>query len=678
MAASAQELERLETLKEQLNDHSYRYYVLDAPDIPDAEYDRLFRELQSLEEKYPELISPDSPSQRVGGVALTAFESVTHELPMLSLDNAFSDDDLKNFEKRIKDRLKTDDDITFACEPKFDGIAISLLYRNGILERGATRGDGSTGENITQNVKTIGSIPMKLRGSGYPNVLEVRGEIYMPHDGFNKLNKVAAEKGEKGFVNPRNAAAGSLRQLDSKMTAARPLVMCAYSVGWYEGGDLPDTHLDILAKLGEWGFFVSEHRRAAKGVEECIQYQQELGELRPNLPFDIDGIVFKVNNLSQQDALGFVSRAPRWAIAYKFPAQEEMTVLNAVEFQVGRTGAITPVAKLEPVFVGGVTVSNATLHNKDEIERLGARIGDTVIIRRAGDVIPKVVSVVETKRPKNAVEIMFPEKCPVCDSPVEAKEGEAVYRCSGGLICGAQQKEAIKHFASRNAMDIDGLGDKIVEQLVDAELIHSVADLYALEKEQLSALERLGDKSAENLIAALEKSKNSTLPRFLFALGIREVGQATGKNLARHFGTLSAIREASMEQLLEVEDVGPIVAHFIKEFFEQDQNNQVIDALIDHGVHWPEQAPSEEQGQPFEGLTFVLTGTLESMTREEGKEKLEALGAKVAGSVSSKTYCVIAGPGAGSKLKKAESLGVKVCDENAFLELLADPENALA
>ncbi len=676
MAASAQELERLEVLKEQLNDHSYRYYVLDAPDIPDVEYDRLFRELQNLEEKYPELISPDSPSQRVGGVALTAFESVTHERPMLSLDNAFSDDDLINFERRIKDRLKTQDDITYACEPKFDGIAISLLYRNGILERGATRGDGSTGENITQNVKTIGSIPMKLRGSGYPDVLEVRGEIYMPHDGFASLNKAAAEKGEKGFVNPRNAAAGSLRQLNSKITASRPLVMCAYSVGWFEGGELPGTHLGILAKLGEWGFFISEHRRAAKGLDECIQYQQELGELRAKLPFDIDGIVFKVNDLEQQEKLGFVSRAPRWAIAYKFPAQEEMTVLNAVEYQVGRTGAITPVAKLEPVFVGGVTVSNATLHNKDEIERLGVRIGDTVIVRRAGDVIPKVVSVVATKRPKDAKEIHFPEQCPVCDSPVEAKEGEAVYRCSGGLVCGAQQKEAIKHFASRNAMDIDGLGDKIVEQLVDSELIHSVADLFVLKKAQLAALERLGDKSAENLIAALDKSKDTSLPRFLFALGIREVGQATAKNLAKHFGTLKAIREASTEQLLEVEDVGPVVAHFVKEFFEQEQNNKLIDSLIQHGIHWQEQEAGNSEGDALAGLTFVLTGTLESMTREEGKEKLEALGAKVAGSVSSKTDCVVAGPGAGSKLKKAESLGIKVCDEAEFIALLENPEHA--
>ncbi len=670
MAAGADVIERHNELKVTLNHHSHQYYVLDEPEVPDAEYDRLYQELKAIEREYPELISPDSPSQRVGAAPLSAFSTVKHELPMLSLDNAFGADDLRAFDTRIRERLKTTDPLEFACEPKYDGIAISLIYENGVLVRGATRGDGETGEDITQNIKTIGTVPLKIHDDSVPELLEVRGEIYMPHRGFETFNKKALAKGGKPFVNPRNAASGSLRQLDSSITAKRPLVLCAYSVGLVNGGDLPSKHSDILLQLGEWGFHISEHSRVANGIEECLEYYEYLENLRPDLPFDIDGIVFKVNDLATQQQLGFVSRAPRWAIAHKFPAQEEITVLRDVEFQVGRTGAITPVAKLEPVFVGGVTVSNATLHNKDEINRLGVLIGDTVTVRRAGDVIPKVVSVVMAKRPADAKEIVFPETCPVCGSPVAAKEGEAVYRCDGGIVCEAQRKEAIKHFASRHAFDIDGLGDKIVEQLVDKDLIQSVADLFSLEHKAVAELERMGNKSAENLLAAIEKSKSTTLARFIYALGIREVGQATAKNLALHYGTLDKVRSADLESLQRVTDIGPIVANFVVEFFEQEQNNEVVDALLHAGVHWPE--VNVQADLPLKGKTYVLTGTLEQMTRDEAKAQLEKYGAKVSGSVSSKTHCVVAGPGAGSKLKKAEELEIDVIDEAAFIAFIKE------
>ncbi len=667
-------IKRLEALKSQLYYHGHRYYVLDDPEIPDAEYDRLFQELKTLEHENPELITTDSPTQRVGASPVDAFSSVKHEMPMLSLDNVFDETGLRAFDTRIKERLKTDEAIHYACEPKYDGIAVSLLYRDGVLERGATRGDGQTGEDITQNVRTIGSIPMRLIGEGYPNVLEVRGEIYLPHKGFRALNENAQNLGEKIFANPRNAAAGSLRQKDPSVTATRPLVMCAYSVGWHDGGELPDTHLDILAKLADWGFLVSAYRRSAEGIEDCIEYHRYLGGERDNLPFDIDGIVFKVNDLALQETLGFVSRAPRWAIAYKFPAQEEMTRLNDVKFQVGRTGAITPVAKVEPVVVGGVTVSNVTLHNSDEIDRLDLHLGDTVVVRRAGDVIPQVVSVVKSKRVNNAQPISFPSACPVCQSPIAKKEGEVAYRCSGGIVCGAQRKEAIKHFASRNAMDIEGLGDKIVEQLVDAGLIQSIADLYTLDRTVLVQLERMGEKSVDNLLTAIEKSKQTTLGRFLFALGIREVGQTTARNLALHFGSLDALRQADEETLQSINDIGPVAASFIVEFFAQAQNNNIVDALLAAGIVWDVITPVKPDEQPLSGQTYVLTGTLETMSRDEGKERLQALGAKVSGSVSAKTHCVVAGPGAGSKLTKAESLGVKVIDEAAFLTLLADLE----
>lgn len=670
-AVPQEALSRHSSLVEQINYHNKLYYLHDQPAIPDAEYDRLFKELRQLEADHPVLLTDSSPSQRVGAIPLTEFDSVTHEMPMLSLDNAFSAEDMLAFDRRIKDRLKRQDSIQYSCEPKFDGIAVSLLYREGVLVRGATRGDGTTGEDITQNVRTIGSIPLRLTGAGFPSELEVRGEIFMPRAGFEKLNEKARQAGDKTFVNPRNAAAGSLRQLDSKITASRPLVMCAYSVGYVEG-ELPDTHEKILKSLADWGFLISEELRVVDSIEGCLSYYQRLGEQRASLAYDIDGVVFKVNAMDLQQQLGFVSRAPRWAIAHKFPAQEEITLLRDVEFQVGRTGAITPVARLEPVFVGGVTVSNATLHNRDEIERLGLQIGDRVIVRRAGDVIPQIVGIVPRTGDETLVEVTFPQSCPVCQSPVETVPGEAVARCSGGLICEAQRKEAIKHYASRQAMDIDGLGDKLVEQLVDRGLVSQVADLYTLQQESVSKLERMGDKSAENLVNAIESSKNTTLPRFLFALGIREVGQTTARNLAQHYGSLEAVMAATEEKLQEVADIGPVVAHFVREFFTVEDNVKAVKALRDAGVHWSEGEPASESSQqaPLAGKTFVLTGTLETMTRNEAKERLLALGAKVAGSVSAKTHCVVAGPGAGSKLTKAEALGLTIMDETAFSAFL--------
>ena len=662
-----------EQLKHQLNYHNYRYYVLDDPTVPDAEYDRLFQQLKKIEHDNPNWVTAESPSQRVGEAPLSAFSQITHEVPMLSLDNAFSDEDLLDFNRRLQDRLKDSAEIEFACEPKLDGIAVSLLYRDGVLERGATRGDGSTGEDITQNVRTIPSIPLRLMGEGYPSVLEVRGEIYMPKAGFDALNERAREAGEKTFVNPRNAAAGSLRQLDSRITASRPLEMCAYSVGWVDGGELPPRHTDVLEALHAWGFLINPEMRAVDSIQGCIEYYQRVGDKRDALSYDIDGIVFKVNDRQLQDRLGFVSRAPRWAIAYKFPAQEEMTLLQDVEFQVGRTGAITPVARLEPVFVGGVTVSNATLHNRDEIDRLGVKVGDTVVVRRAGDVIPQLVSVVKSKRPDNAQDIEFPEQCPVCESPVETVPGEAVARCSGGLVCEAQRKEAIKHFSSRKAMDVDGLGDKLVEQLVDEDLIASVADLYRISVEQVAELDRMGQKSAENLIKALEESKNTTLPRFLFALGIREVGEATARSLSRHFGSLPVIMAATEEQLQQVEDVGPVVAHYVAEFFKQPHALEAVEALQAAGVRWDDVAV-EEKNEPLAGKTYVVTGSFSTVKRNDAKKMLQDLGAKVAGSVSAKTHCVVVGGGAenNSKFVKAQELGVSTMTEDELVTQLKE------
>ena len=665
-------LRQYQDLVEELNKHNHRYYVLDDPTVPDIEYDRQLRELQSIEGLYREIIALDSPSQRVGGAALSSFSQIKHALPMLSLDNAFTDTELQEFERRLKDRLNSSADIEYVCEPKLDGAAVSLLYRDGALIYGATRGDGSVGEDITANVRTIKSVPLKLHGDNIPATLEVRGEIYLPLSGFDALNAAAVLSGDKTFVNPRNAAAGSLRQLDSKITASRPLEMCAYSVGQYLADRVPETHEDMLSALGGWGFKINDHVETVKGIAACENYYQRLAERRQILPYDIDGIVYKVNSLQLQERLGFVAKAPRWAIARKFPAQEEMTQLIDVEFQVGRTGAITPVARLEPVFVGGVTVSNATLHNGDEINRLGVRIGDTVIIRRAGDVIPQIAKVVLDKRPQNALPVVFPERCPVCQSAVRRTEGEAVARCSGGLFCGAQIKEAIKHFASRKAMDIDGLGDRLVELMVDESVIFSVADLYDLNVDKLVKLERMAEKSASNLIGAIAVSKKTTLAKFLYALGIREVGEATAHTLANNFGSIELIAKASVDELLEIDDVGPIVARYIVNFFQNPDNLSIIQALRDAGVKWEDIDLSSLEDQPLKGQIWVMTGGMEIMSRAEAKDRLQALGAKVASSVSAKTTQVVAGPGAGSKLTKAKTLDIAVMNEQQFVNFLAD------
>lgn len=664
--------QQYEALKKQLHHHNYCYYVLDAPEVPDAEYDRLMQQLLHLEQEHPDWLTADSPSQRVGAAPLAQFATVTHEVPMLSLDNAFSDDDVLAFDQRIRDRLKKSGDIEYCCEPKLDGLAVSLLYREGVFVRGATRGDGSSGEDITANLRTIGSIPLRLQGDNIPTVLEARGEVFMPQQGFEKMNAAALAAGEKVFVNPRNAAAGSLRQLDSRITAQRPLSFYVYGVGLVEGGVLRKNHADILYALGSWGFPVNPALQVVQGVAACVTYYNQIQVQREHLGYDIDGIVYKVNDIAMQRDLGFVARAPRWAVARKFPAQEEMTRVLDVEFQIGRTGAVTPVARLEPVFVGGVTVSNATLHNMDEIARLDLHIGDTVIVRRAGDVIPQVAQVLVRHRPAHALAVQLPQQCPVCASPIERAEGEAVARCSGGLVCAAQRKEAIKHFAQRRALDIDGLGDKLVEQLVDSELVQSPADLYTLTVPVLAALDRMGEKSANNLRAAIRASRSTTLPRFLYALGIREVGEATAQALAQHFGSLEAIAAADAQRLQQVPDVGPVVAHYIAEFFADARNMAVITALRQAGIHWPNIAVNSAEEKPLAGKTFVLTGTLVAFDRNTAKERLQALGAKVAGSVSAKTDAVIAGAEAGSKLAKAESLGVPVWDEAQLIALLTE------
>ena len=614
-------------------------------------------------------MTPDTPTRRVGASVETTFEEVVHRIPMLSLDNAFSDEELRDFDRRVRDRLKTEEDIEYVCEPKLDGLAVSLHYESGVLTRAATRGDGYTGEDITANIRTIPSVPLRLRGDNIPELVEVRGEVYMPREGFETLNKRLADKGEKTFVNPRNAAAGSLRQKKPTVTARRPLELCAYSVALEDESRLPATHWEGLQQVGAWGFRINPEMRRATGAEDCLQAYNELMDKRASLPYEIDGIVFKVNSLALQRQLGFVSRAPRWAIAQKFPAQEELTVIEDVEFQVGRTGAITPVARLKPVFVGGVTVSNATLHNMDEIQRLGVRIGDTVFVRRAGDVIPQVVKVVAERRPDNTREVQLPDACPVCQSDIVQIEGEVVARCSGGLFCPAQRKEAIRHYASRKALDIEGLGDKWIDILVDRELVTTVADLYLLKKADLTGLERMGDKSAGNLIDAIDRSRHPVLWKFLYALGIREVGEATAKALASHFGTLEAIGEADEDALQSVSDVGPIVAGHIRSFFDQTHNQETIQALKDAGVQWQTEEITASE-KPLKGETWVLTGSLSDMTRDDAKAKLESLGAKVAGSVSGKTSCVVAGEAAGSKLTKAENLGVPVMDESAFVDFL--------
>jgi len=663
-------ISELEALRQTVEHHSRLYYRDANPEIPDQEYDKLSDRLLEIEKQWPELITPDSPSQRVGSEPLSGFVQVVHELPMLSLDKIVSLEELQRFEARIQKRLESDAGISYSCEPKVDGVAVSLLYEAGILVRGATRGDGATGEDITHNVKTIGDIPLRLSGNQIPRRLEVRGEIFMTRAGFLKMNKEAIKSGDKIFVNPRNAAAGTLRQLDSRITARRPLTMFCYSHGVLEGGELPDTLSELFECFDYWGLPVNPARQVCNGVDASYDYCQDLLKQRDHLDYEIDGAVIKVNRFDLQDSLGMNARTPRWAMAYKFPAEEVATVLNDVEFQVGRTGTITPVARLEPIFVGGVTVSNATLHNMDEVERLGVRIGDTVIVRRAGDVIPKIVSVVQSVRKKGARKVSPPDKCPICRSDIEHNEEEVLMRCTGGLFCRAQRTQSIIHFASRPAMDIDGLGIKLIEQLVDREILKSVADIYSLDVDTLSDLERMAEKSAGKLITAIGKSKQVPLARFLFALGIREVGEATAQSLVNAFGELDAIIEASAESLEEIQDIGKIVAHYIRAFFDENHNLEIIDKLLKAGVRPIESAPVNKDELPLNGRTYVVTGTLEAMGRSEAKEKLQQLGARVAGSVSAKTDCVIAGPGAGSKLTKAEELGIEIIDEAAFMSLL--------
>lgn len=657
---------RADELRYLIEQHNYRYYVLDDPEVPDAEYDRLMRELESVESSYPALVTADSPTQRVSGTPMDGFETVQHRVPMLSLGNAFSDAEVADFHRRVSQGLERDD-ITYAAEPKLDGVAISLTYLGGLLSTAATRGDGEKGEDVTANVRTIRAVPLKLHGQGWPSLLEVRGEIYMPRSGFDAFNRKALEQGGKPLVNPRNGAAGSLRQLDPQLTAKRPLAFFAYATATRD--NLPDTQFDSLTRLRDWGFPVNPEIRRVQGLSGCLAYHLRMEALRPELGYDIDGVVYKVDRYDQQGFLGFISKAPRWALAHKFPAEEEITRLLQIDIQVGRTGALTPVARLEPVFVGGVTVTNATLHNEDEIHRKDVRAGDWVVVRRAGDVIPEVARAIHQRRKTELREFRMPETCPECGSAVERIEGEAVTRCTGGLICPAQRKHSIRHFATRKAMDIEGLGDKLVDQFVEAGLVHTVADLYHLRHEQIASLERMGGKSAENLLQALEGSKKPPLDRLLYALGIREVGEVTAHSLAVHFGSMQAIQQASEETLTEVDDVGPIVASHVAAFFLQENNRQVIQALSDAGVDW--QPLEDKTGeQPLAGEIWVLTGAL-SMPRIQAKNLLESLGAKVTGSVSAKTGTLLAGEAAGSKLAKAQKLGVKVISEADFVEYLA-------
>ena len=669
--------QQIEQLRLTLNKHNHQYYVLDSPSVPDAEYDRLLNDLRELEKQYPELITADSPSQKVGAPPLSEFKKVTHQLAMLSLDNAFSEEEMQAFEKRLHDRLKDHPSFTYCCEPKLDGLAVSISYENGILVQAATRGDGYVGEDITHNVRTIKNVPLCLRGEDFPAQLEVRGEVFIPVAGFNQLNASQKALGQKVFANPRNAAAGSLRQLDSRITAKRPLLFNAYATGVVEQPKtaLPDSHFERLMQLKQWGLTVSAETEQVEGVDACIAYYQRLAKKRERLAYEIDGVVFKVDQREWQEKLGFVARAPRWAIAQKFPAQEELTQLLDVEFQVGRTGAVTPVARLEPVFVGGVTVSNATLHNRDEIERLGVRIGDTVVIRRAGDVIPQIVSVVMEKRPEHTQAIHFPEYCPICQSKLETVEDKAVTRCTGGMACKAQRTEAIIHFASRKAMDIDGLGDKLIEQFVDLEWVKSPVDLFNLDMAKIAAMERMGEKSAANLMKALDAAKQTTLPKFIYSLGIREVGEATAANLANYFLTLDNIMSASEEELLEVNDVGVIVAKHVRRFFTDERNKVVVSDLVNRdkvGFTWPVIEKKAADEQPLKGKIFVITGTLSQMGRSEAKAALQALGAKVSGSVSSKTDYLVAGEKAGSKLTKAQALDITVLTEDGLVQLISE------
>jgi DNA ligase (NAD+) len=661
---------RAAKLRELLDRYNYRYHALDDPEVPDAEYDRLMVELRTLETEHPELLTPESPTQRVGAAPAAAFGAVKHRVAMLSLDNAFSDEEVRDFDRRIRDRLKRQAPIRYSAEPKLDGLAISARYESGVYVQGATRGDGETGEDITQNLRTVKALPMRMRADRPPPVLEVRGEVFMPLAGFERFNREASARGEKSFVNPRNAAAGSLRQLDPRITAARPLDLFIYGVGIVEGGDLPAHHSAILQTLRHWGFKICPQSRVVEGADGCLDYFREMGVLRAKLPYQIDGVVYKVDDLDLQRQLGFVSRAPRWAVAHKFPAEEALTTVRGIEFQVGRTGALTPVARLEPAFVGGVTVSNATLHNMDELTRKDVRVGDTVVIRRAGDVIPEVVKVLPERRVAGATPVTLPSHCPVCGSPVVREADQAVARCTGRLICPAQRKEEIKHFASRRALDIQGLGDKLVEQLVDRDWVRTPADLFDLRAEQLATLERMAEKSAQNLHSAILASKHTTLPRFLYALGMRDVGEATALALAQHFGDIAAVRRAGEDEIQRVPDVGPVVAKNVAAYFRDPGNAAVVDRLLSSGITWPPVTAPISPHAELTGKTFVLTGTLEAMTREAAAEAIVRLGGKVSGSVSKKTQYVVAGADAGSKLKKAQQLGIAVLDEAGFLKLL--------
>jgi DNA ligase (NAD+) len=664
---------RVLELREQIAHHDYRYYVLDDPEIPVADYDRLMQELRGLEAAHPELVTADSPTRRVSGTPVAAFRPVTHGVPMLSLENGFTDEDLRAFDRRVRERLGREAEIEYAAEPKLDGLAISLRYEHGALVWAATRGDGAVGEDVTANIRTIRAVPLRLAGS-FPAVVEARGEVFMPFKGFHELNARAAARGEKLFVNPRNAAAGSLRQLDARVTASRPLAVFFYAIGeWSDDLEEPASHGALLETLRSWGLRTCPHSRIVRGAGACLAYFADLGAQRGRLPYQIDGAVFKVNARIDQERLGFVARAPRWALAQKFPADEAMTLLHEVEFQVGRTGVLTPVARLEPVMVGGATVSNATLHNMDEIERKDVRVGDTVVVRRAGDVIPEIVRVVPERRPASARRIVLPAQCPVCGSPVVRAAGEVAARCVGGFSCAAQRKESLRHFASRRALDIEGLGEKLVDQLVDCGLVNAPSDLYALDVAQLAELDRMGEKSAANIVAAIAGSRQMTLARLLYGLGIPDVGEVTAEALALHFGSLDALVAASPEQLQEVADVGPAIAASVHGFFHTQAHRQELEQLRKAGLTWPEQTSRAQAGdpRPLDGLILVLTGTLTKLTREEASEQLRALGAKVTGSVSRKTSHVIAGVDAGSKLDKARALGVPVLDEAGLAELLA-------
>jgi DNA ligase (NAD+) len=668
MAAPREIARRVAELRETIDYHNYRYYVLDDPVIPDAEYDRLLRELEKLEKQYPGLITPQSPTQRVGAAPLESFGEIVHQVPMLSLANAFDEQELSDFDRRVRARLDVER-VAYSAETKLDGLAASIRYVDGVLVSGATRGDGVRGEDVTQNVRTIKAVPLSLRGEDFPRVLEVRGEVFMTEEGFRRLNEAQLGRGEKPFANPRNAAAGGLRQLDPRVTAERPLTMYCYGVGEVRGGELPGTHAEVLASLKRWGLRISPEAAVVEGVEGCRRYYDDMLARRGSLGYAIDGVVFKVNDIALQEILGTVSRAPRWAVAYKFPAEEELTKVRAIDVQVGRTGTLTPVARLEAVHVGGVTVTNATLPNQDEIDRKDVRVGDTVVVRRAGDVIPEVARVIKERRPRRTRRFHLPDRCPVCGSEVVRIEGEAAARCSGGLYCAAQRKQAVRHFASRRAMDIEGLGDKLVEQLVDAGMVHSILDVYSLSEEKLEALDRMGKKSAANLVAAIAKSRDTTFARFLFALGIRDVGEATAATLAAHFGDLQSLRAADEERLQEVPDVGPVVATQIRSFFAEKHNQKILDGLVKL-VRWPAPKVPGDGDARLAGKRFVITGTLESMPRSEAKQRLEALGAKVSGSVSRNTDYVVAGANPGSKRAKAEALGVDILDESDFLELI--------